>query len=92
MVEGVTTGYAPKLEIIGVGYQGQLKKANTLALQVGYANQVVLEAPAGVTVTVSDTDSYLDQRPRQAEGGPVRRRGPSSPARAVQRQGNSLRG
>jgi large subunit ribosomal protein L6 len=54
MVEGVTTGYTKKLEIVGVGYQAQLKKANTLALQVGYANQVVLEPPTGVTVTVPD--------------------------------------
>ncbi len=54
MVQGVTTGYTKKLEIVGVGYQAQLKKANTIALQVGYANQVVLEAPAGVSVTVAD--------------------------------------
>ena len=47
MVQGVTTGYTKRLEIVGVGYQAQLKKANTVALQVGYANQVVLEAPAG---------------------------------------------
>ena len=47
MVQGVTTGYTKKLEIVGVGYQAQLKKANTVALQVGYANQVVLEAPPG---------------------------------------------
>lgn len=54
MVEGVAVGYTRKLEIVGVGYQAQLKKANTIALQVGYANQVVLEAPQGVTVTVVD--------------------------------------
>jgi large subunit ribosomal protein L6 len=54
MVRGVTDGYTKKLEIVGVGYQAQLKQANTIALQVGYANQVVLEAPPGVTVTVPD--------------------------------------
>src|SRR5262245_6272690 len=54
MVQGVTTGYTKKLEIVGVGYQAQLKKANTIALQVGYANQVVLEAPEGVKVVVPD--------------------------------------
>jgi large subunit ribosomal protein L6 len=54
MVSGVTTGYSRKLEIVGVGYQAQLKKANTLALQVGFAHQVILEAPPGVTVTVPD--------------------------------------
>src|SRR4051794_1982724 len=59
MVEGVTKGYTKKLEIVGVGYQAQLKKANTVALQVGYANQVVLEAPAGVTVTVPDSTHVI---------------------------------
>jgi large subunit ribosomal protein L6 len=54
MVRGVTEGYTKKLEIVGVGYQAQLKKANTVALQVGYANQVVLEAPEGVKVAVPD--------------------------------------
>jgi large subunit ribosomal protein L6 len=59
MVEGVTKGYTKKLEIVGVGYQAQLKKANTVALQVGYANQVVLEAPTGVTVTVPDSTHVI---------------------------------
>jgi large subunit ribosomal protein L6 len=55
MVQGVTAGYTKKLEIVGVGYQAQLKKANTVALQVGYANQVVMEAPEGVKVLVPDS-------------------------------------
>ena len=54
MVKGVTEGYIRKLEIVGVGYQAQLKGANTVGLQVGFANQVVLKAPDGVTVTVND--------------------------------------
>ncbi|MBX6315936.1 MAG: 50S ribosomal protein L6 [Isosphaeraceae bacterium] len=54
MVQGVTEGYTKKLEIVGVGYQAQLRKANTIALQVGFANQIVMEAPPGVTVTVTD--------------------------------------
>ncbi len=69
MVQGVTTGYTKKLEIVGVGYQAQLKKANTVALQVGYANQVVLEAPAGVNVTVPDATHVIVSGPdKQAVG------------------------
>ena len=69
MVEGVTTGYTKKLEIVGVGYQAQLKKANTVALQVGYANQVVLEAPAGVSVVVVDpTHITISGADKQAVG------------------------
>jgi large subunit ribosomal protein L6 len=69
MVEGVANGYSKKLEIVGVGYQAQLKKANTVALQVGYANQVVLEAPAGVSVTVPDaTHVIITGADKQAVG------------------------
>ncbi len=69
MVQGVTAGYTKKLEIVGVGYQAQLKKANTVALQVGYANQVVLEAPPGVSVTVPDaTHVIVSGADKQAVG------------------------
>jgi large subunit ribosomal protein L6 len=69
MVQGVTDGYTRKLEIVGVGYQAQLKKANTVALQVGYANQIVLEAPAGVTVTLPDpTHIVITGSDKQAVG------------------------
>lgn len=69
MVEGVSSGYTKKLEIVGVGYQAQLKKANTVALQVGYANQVVLEAPAGVSVAVPDaTHITITGADKQAVG------------------------
>jgi large subunit ribosomal protein L6 len=69
MVQGVTTGYTKKLEIVGVGYQAQLKKANTVALQVGFANQVVLEAPPGVSVVVPDsTHITISGADKQAVG------------------------
>jgi large subunit ribosomal protein L6 len=69
MVEGVVAGYTKRLEIQGVGYQAQLKKANTIALQVGFANQVVLEAPPGVTVTVPDATHVVVSGPdKQAVG------------------------
>jgi large subunit ribosomal protein L6 len=69
MVQGVTNGYTKRLEIVGVGYQAQLKKANTVALQVGYANQVVLEAPPGVSVTVPDaTHVVVSGADKQAVG------------------------
>ncbi|MBV8488832.1 MAG: 50S ribosomal protein L6 [Planctomycetaceae bacterium] len=69
MVQGVTSGYTRKLEIVGVGYQAQLKKANTVALQVGFANQIVLEAPPGVSVTVPDPTHIVISGPdKQAVG------------------------
>lgn len=53
MVVGVSQGYVKKLEIQGVGYQAQMK-GKTVALQVGFANQILLDPPTGVTVTLPD--------------------------------------
>ena len=69
MVQGVTAGYSKRLEIVGVGYQAQLKGANAVALQVGYANQVVLKAPPGVKVAVADpTHVTISGADKQAVG------------------------
>lgn len=53
MVEGVTKGYEKKLEIVGVGYLAALQKGE-LQLRVGFANEVHLPIPAGLTVTCPD--------------------------------------
>ena len=69
MVQGVTAGYTKRLEIVGVGYQAQLRGANTVALQVGFANQVVLQAPEGVKVVVPDpTHITISGADKQAVG------------------------
>ncbi len=53
MVKGVTDGYGKSLEIVGVGYKAVLagKKIN---LNVGFANIISVDLPAGVTVVVPD--------------------------------------
>ncbi len=53
MVEGVTKGYEKKLEIVGVGYLAAVQKGQ-LQLRVGFANEVHLPIPAGLTVTCPD--------------------------------------
>ena len=69
MVEGVTNGYTRKLEIVGVGYQAQLRGKDTVVLQVGFANQVALTAPQGVTITLTDpTHIVLNGPDKQAIG------------------------
>ena len=69
MVKGVTEGFTKKLEIQGVGYQAQIKKANTISLQVGYANQVVMEAPAGVSVVTPDPTHIVISGPDKQKVG-----------------------
>jgi large subunit ribosomal protein L6 len=53
MVVGVTKGYERKLEIVGVGYLAAVQK-NELQLRVGFANEVHLPIPAGLSVTCPD--------------------------------------
>jgi large subunit ribosomal protein L6 len=53
MVEGVSKGYEKKLEIVGVGYLAAIQK-NILQLRVGFANELQVPIPAGLTVTCPD--------------------------------------
>jgi large subunit ribosomal protein L6 len=53
MVEGVSKGYEKKLEIVGVGYLAAIQK-NILQLRVGFANELQVTIPAGLTVTCPD--------------------------------------
>ena len=48
-VKGVVDPYSRTLEIVGVGYQANVR-GRTLALKVGFANEVVLDIPDGVQV------------------------------------------
>jgi large subunit ribosomal protein L6 len=53
MVEGVSKGYEKKLEIVGVGYLAALQK-DVLQLRVGFANELQVPVPKGLTVTCPD--------------------------------------
>lgn len=53
MVVGVTKPFEKKLEITGVGYNASLS-GGKLTLQVGFANKIVLDVPAGVKCEVPD--------------------------------------
>lgn len=53
MVEGVVKGYEKKLEIVGVGYLAAIQK-NVLQLRVGFANELQVPIPAGLTVSCPD--------------------------------------
>jgi large subunit ribosomal protein L6 len=58
MVEGVVKGYEKRLKIEGVGYQAA-KKGTAIALTVGYANQIVVEPPEGVTFELPDPTTIV---------------------------------
>jgi large subunit ribosomal protein L6 len=68
MVVGVSKGYEKKLKIEGVGYQAAMK-GKAVELTVGFANRIVLEPPAGVTVAVPDpTTIVVSGSDKQAVG------------------------
>ena len=58
MVEGVTKGFERRLKIEGVGYVAKLDK-KAVVLTVGYANQIKLEPPVGVTAEVPDANTII---------------------------------
>lgn len=58
MIVGVTKGYEKKLKVEGIGYQARLDK-KAVELTVGYANKIVKEPPAGVTVEVPDPTTII---------------------------------
>lgn len=56
MVVGVTEGYARTLKVQGTGYRAELQ-GKDLALNVGYANTVVVTCPPGVEFEVPKATS-----------------------------------
>lgn len=60
MVEGVTKGFEKKLEIVGVGYVAVVQN-NQLQMRVGYANEIQMPIPAGLTVTCPDQTHVVVQ-------------------------------
>jgi large subunit ribosomal protein L6 len=58
MVEGVTKGYEKRLKIEGVGYSAKLDK-KAVVLTVGYANQINLTPPDGVTAECPDATTIV---------------------------------
>ena len=58
MIVGVTQGYKKTLEVNGVGYRVALE-GNELVMNLGYSHQVIMEAPAGVTVEVPTPNQII---------------------------------
>jgi large subunit ribosomal protein L6 len=53
LVAGVSTGFVRRLEINGVGYRAQMQ-GSKLQLNLGYSHPVVMDIPAGISVTVDN--------------------------------------
>jgi large subunit ribosomal protein L6 len=51
MVEGVSSGFTRKLEILGIGYKAEMKGKN-LMLTLGYSHSIVMSFPETVQTSV----------------------------------------
>lgn len=51
MVQGVSRGYEKRLEIVGVGYRGEIE-GSTLKLLLGFSKPVEYPVPDGITVSI----------------------------------------
>lgn len=51
MVQGVTTGFERKLELVGVGYRVQLQ-GSKLVISIGFSHPVEVEPPEGIEFEV----------------------------------------
>ena len=53
-VKGVTDGFSKAMYMKGVGYKASVK-GNVFTLVVGFSHDVVMQIPAGLTVTMGET-------------------------------------
>ena len=53
MVLGVTEGYEITLQIVGVGFQGEVRGNKRLLLSLGYSHQILMDAPEGIQFSVA---------------------------------------
>ena len=58
MVEGVSNGFRKSLEIVGVGFRGEVKGTD-LTLQVGFSHPVRFRAPDGITIVVEQGNRII---------------------------------
>lgn len=70
MVEGVSTGFTKKLQLVGVGYRAALK-GKDLEMQLGYSHPVLVEAPEGITFEVPSQTEIVVTGPSKEQVGQV---------------------
>jgi large subunit ribosomal protein L6 len=58
MVEGVSNGFRKSLEIVGVGYRGELQGTD-LILQVGFSHPVRFSAPNSIKIVVEQGNRII---------------------------------
>ena len=70
MVEGVSTGFSKKLQLVGVGYRAA-KKGNDLEMQLGYSHPILVKAVEGITFEVPTQTEIVISGPSKEQVGQV---------------------
>ena len=70
MVEGVSTGFTKKLQLVGVGYRAALK-GRDLELQLGFSHPVMVTAPENITFEVPSQTEIVVSGPSKEQVGQV---------------------
>jgi len=66
-VQGVTQGWAKKLEMVGTGFKAEVS-GKTISLIVGYSHPVKIDAPEGITFKVEKNIITVDGFNREVVG------------------------
>jgi large subunit ribosomal protein L6 len=53
MIMGVSEGYEISLQIVGVGFQGEVKSNKRLLLSLGFSHQILMDAPEGIEFSLT---------------------------------------
>ncbi len=70
MVEGTSTGFKKKLQLVGVGYRAALK-GKDIEMQLGFSHPVLIEAPEGITFEVPSQTEIIVSGPSKEQVGQV---------------------
>jgi large subunit ribosomal protein L6 len=57
MIQGVSSGYEKKLELVGVGFRAKATGAGVITLTLGFSHPIEFKAPEGITLEVADNTS-----------------------------------
>jgi large subunit ribosomal protein L6 len=69
-VQGVTEGFKKELEVVGVGYKGEVK-GRALELALGYSHPVVYSLPEGIDVEIDKANKITISGANRQQVGQV---------------------
>ena len=58
-VEGVTNGWKKELDVVGIGYRGELKGKGMVVFTLGYSHPIEFPLPTGIEVAVDPKQTHL---------------------------------